>query len=38
VKFVDAYPMTVTGRVQKFKMREAAIEELKLSVAATKTA
>jgi fatty-acyl-CoA synthase len=30
VKFVDAFPMTVTGKVQKFKMREAAIEELGL--------
>ena len=29
-KFVDAFPTTVTGKVQKFKMREAAIEELRL--------
>ncbi len=29
-KFVDAFPMTVTGKVQKFKMRETAIEELGL--------
>ncbi len=34
VKFVDAFPMTVTGKVQKFKMREAAIEELGLETAA----
>jgi fatty-acyl-CoA synthase len=34
VKFVDAFPMTVTGKVQKFKMREAAIEELGLENAA----
>jgi fatty-acyl-CoA synthase len=34
VKFVDAYPMTVTGKVQKFKMREQAIEELGLERAA----
>ncbi len=34
VKFVDAFPMTVTGKVQKFKMREAAIEELGLERAA----
>jgi fatty-acyl-CoA synthase len=27
-KFVDGFPMTVTGKVQKFKMREVAIEEL----------
>ena len=35
VKFVDAFPMTVTGKVQKFKMREMAIEELGLERAAT---
>jgi fatty-acyl-CoA synthase len=29
-KFVDAFPMTVTGKVQKFKMREVAVEELGL--------
>jgi fatty-acyl-CoA synthase len=34
VKFVDAFPMTVTGKVQKFKMRESAIEELGLERAA----
>jgi fatty-acyl-CoA synthase len=34
VKFVDAFPMTVTGKVQKFKMREAAIDELGLEAAA----
>ncbi len=28
VKFVDAFPMTVTGKVQKFKMREQAEREL----------
>ncbi|HEY0831055.1 MAG TPA: AMP-binding protein [Candidatus Dormibacteraeota bacterium] len=33
-KFVDAFPMTVTGKVQKFKMREAAVEELGLEEAA----
>ena len=33
-KFVDAFPMTVTGKVQKFKMREVAVEELGLSGAA----
>jgi fatty-acyl-CoA synthase len=31
VKFVDAFPMTVTGKVQKFVMREAMIEELNLA-------
>jgi fatty-acyl-CoA synthase len=34
VKFVDSFPMTVTGKVQKFKMRELAIEELGLERAA----
>jgi fatty-acyl-CoA synthase len=34
IKFVDAYPMTVTGKIQKFKMREAMIEELGLQAAA----
>jgi fatty-acyl-CoA synthase len=34
VKFVDAFPMTVTGKVQKYKMRETAIEELGLERAA----
>jgi fatty-acyl-CoA synthase len=33
-KFVDSFPMTVTGKVQKFKMREAAVEELGLARAA----
>ena len=28
VKVTDAFPMTVTGKVQKFVMREQAIEEL----------
>jgi fatty-acyl-CoA synthase len=30
VKLVDAFPMTVTGKVQKYKMREQAIAELDL--------
>jgi fatty-acyl-CoA synthase len=29
-KFVDSFPMTVTGKIQKFRMREIAIEELGL--------
>jgi fatty-acyl-CoA synthase len=33
-KFVDGFPMTVTGKIQKFKMREVAIEELGLHTAA----
>ena len=34
VKLVDEFPMTVTGKVQKFKMREQAVAELDLGVAA----
>jgi fatty-acyl-CoA synthase len=34
-KFVDAFPMTVTGKIQKYKMRETAVEELKLQTAAS---
>jgi fatty-acyl-CoA synthase len=33
-KVVDAFPMTVTGKIQKFKMRETAIAELGLEKAA----
>jgi fatty-acyl-CoA synthase len=33
-KFVDAFPMTVTGKVQKFKMRETSVAELGLETAA----
>jgi fatty-acyl-CoA synthase len=33
-KFVDGFPMTVTGKIQKFKMRETAVEELGLHAAA----
>ncbi|HEX4934536.1 MAG TPA: AMP-binding protein, partial [Gemmatimonadaceae bacterium] len=35
IKFVDAYPMTVSGKVQKYKMRETAVAELGLERAAT---
>ena len=39
VRFTDEYPMTVTGKIQKFKLREQAIEELGLeSIATTETA
>jgi fatty-acyl-CoA synthase len=31
VKFVDSFPMTASGKIQKFKMREEAIEELGLN-------
>lgn len=34
VKFVDSFPMTVTGKIQKFRMREQSIEELHLEAAA----
>jgi fatty-acyl-CoA synthase len=33
VKFVDAFPTTVTGKVQKFVMREQSIKELGLETA-----
>jgi fatty-acyl-CoA synthase len=35
VKFVDSFPMTVTGKIQKFIMREEAIGELGLQNAAS---
>jgi fatty-acyl-CoA synthase len=35
VKFVDAFPMTVTGKIQKFKMRETSTAELGLEKAAS---
>jgi fatty-acyl-CoA synthase len=35
IKFVDSFPMTVTGKVQKFKMRKTAVQELGLDEAAT---
>jgi fatty-acyl-CoA synthase len=31
VRFTDDFPMTVTGKVQKYKMREIAVAELGLS-------
>ena len=31
VRFVDEFPMTVTGKIQKFKMRETMIAELDLA-------
>jgi fatty-acyl-CoA synthase len=38
-KIVEAFPMTVTGKVQKFRMREMAVQELALeSAAAIETA
>jgi len=35
IKFVDSFPMTVTGKVQKFMMREQMLQELRLSEQAT---
>ena len=38
-RFVDAFPMTVTGKVQKFRMRETSVDELGLEAASqTRTA
>ncbi len=34
-KFVDGFPMTVTGKIQKFKMRETSVGELGLERAAS---
>ncbi len=36
-KFVDSFPMTVTGKVQKYLMRQASVEELGLQAAASVT-
>jgi fatty-acyl-CoA synthase len=35
VRFVDEFPMTVTGKVQKFKMREQAVADLGLTTVDT---
>jgi fatty-acyl-CoA synthase len=35
VKFVDEFPMTVTGKIQKFIMRERTTAELGLKVQKT---
>jgi fatty-acyl-CoA synthase len=35
VRFVDGFPMTVTGKIQKFEIREAMIRELGLRAAET---
>jgi fatty-acyl-CoA synthase len=34
IKFVTSFPMTVTGKIQKFKMREIMVQELNLQKAA----
>ncbi|MDK2125809.1 AMP-binding protein [Parachitinimonas caeni] len=35
IRFVDSFPMTVTGKIQKFRMREIMSEELGLVAAVT---
>jgi fatty-acyl-CoA synthase len=35
VRFVEGFPLTVTGKIQKFMMRDAMVDELGLSVAPT---
>jgi fatty-acyl-CoA synthase len=35
IKFVDEFPMTVTGKIQKFIMRERMIAELGLKIQRT---
>ena len=35
MQVVDAFPMTVTGKVQKFKMRETAVTDLGLRESVT---
>jgi fatty-acyl-CoA synthase len=37
-KLTDSFPMTVTGKIQKFRMREASIEELGLHAERVETA
>jgi fatty-acyl-CoA synthase len=32
IRFVDDFPMTVTGKIQKFVMRDAMIEDLGLTI------
>jgi fatty-acyl-CoA synthase len=35
VRFVDAFPQTVTGKIQKFKIRELMIDECGLTIEET---
>jgi fatty-acyl-CoA synthase len=35
VRFVDAFPMTVTGKIQKFEIRAAMVAELNLTTQVT---
>jgi fatty-acyl-CoA synthase len=34
VRFVDSFPITISGKVQKFRMREMYVEELNVAAAA----
>jgi fatty-acyl-CoA synthase len=38
IRFVDAFPMTVTGKIQKFRIREIEVRERGLEAAETQTA
>jgi fatty-acyl-CoA synthase len=38
VRFTDDFPMTVTGKVQKYRMREVSTAELGLETIGTPTA
>jgi len=38
IKFVDGFPMTVSGKIQKFVMREQSTKELGLAAANVRTA
>jgi fatty-acyl-CoA synthase len=38
IKFTDSFPMTVTGKIQKYKLREQAVAELELAGEVTETA
>ncbi len=35
IEFVDAFPMTITGKIQKFVLRQAMVEKLGLREMAT---
>ncbi|MBI4695991.1 MAG: AMP-binding protein [Gammaproteobacteria bacterium] len=35
IRFVDGFPMTVTGKIQKFVMRETMVEELDIEITRT---
>ena len=35
IDFVDAFPMNAAGKILKYKMREQAVEKLKLQAAAS---